>query len=323
VGSIQDGWLWAIPFSDGRVSLGAVIHKDAFVVARKQFSLAEIYRNAIAESPLITRMSRPGRLISDLRTEQDYSYTSERFAGPGYFLAGDAACFLDPLLSTGVHLAMYSGMIAAASVASLLRGEVSEKEATTYHEQSYRHAYLRFLVFVAAFYETRGKLGYFHKAEQLSRYDADPGDIKRAFLNLVSGLEDFAEVEHTTSHLMGEMSRRISENLELRKDKLAMARGERRQQVEENARFFDGIEGLASLSPANAIDSLYVGTWPRLGLRRVARQHALEPITSPAVLTGRRSRASVRGGRGRNARPRSGALPNAAAPPPRPSARRP
>jgi hypothetical protein len=71
------------------------------VAARKQYSLAEIYRNAIAEPPLMIRMSGPGRLISDLRAEQDYLYTSERFAGPGYFLAGDAACFLDPLLSTG------------------------------------------------------------------------------------------------------------------------------------------------------------------------------------------------------------------------------
>ena len=58
--------------------------------------------------------------------ETDYSYAAETFCGPGFFLCGDAACFLDPLLSTGVHLAMLSALLGAASVASLLRGEVSE-----------------------------------------------------------------------------------------------------------------------------------------------------------------------------------------------------
>jgi len=56
---------------------------------------------------------------------------SDRFCGPGYMLVGDAACFLDPLLSTGVHLAQYSAMIAAASIISAIKGEVSEHEAWT------------------------------------------------------------------------------------------------------------------------------------------------------------------------------------------------
>ena len=77
-----------------------------------------------------------------------------------------------------------------------------EDQAISYYEQSYRRAYLRFLVFVAAFYENRGKLGYFRKAEELTRFQTDPQDIKRAFLNLVSGVEDFADIENTTARLM-------------------------------------------------------------------------------------------------------------------------
>ena len=70
-----------------------------------------IYCDSIDGSPLISRILENATLISDLKTETDYSYTSEQFAGPGYFLAGDAACFLDPLLSSGVHLATFSGML--------------------------------------------------------------------------------------------------------------------------------------------------------------------------------------------------------------------
>ena len=35
-------------------------------------------------------------------------------------LCGDAACFIDPLFSTGVHLALSSGLMAAAYVATAL-----------------------------------------------------------------------------------------------------------------------------------------------------------------------------------------------------------
>ena len=103
------------------MSVGAVIHRDAFRAARESSSVLQIYRDAIAVSPLLSRLTRTGSLASEVKVEQDYSYTSEKFTGGGFFLAGDAACFLDPLLSTGVHLAMYSGLLAAASIASLVR----------------------------------------------------------------------------------------------------------------------------------------------------------------------------------------------------------
>ena len=267
VGSIPEGWLWAIPFSNGTMSVGAVIHKDAFKEQRRDLSIARIYDRAIANCPILKQMTSPGTLVSELRVEQDYSYTADLFSGPGFFMAGDAACFLDPLLSTGVHLAMYSGMNAAACLASVLRGEVSEHEAVSYHQQSYRQAYLRFLVFVSAFYEARGKNGYFSKAGELSRFDADPNDLKRAFLNLVSGLEDIADAEGCTSHLIGEVSRRIVANHEFRKDKHALRNGN--VQAHESADFFDSIEGLASLSPTNAIGGLFVATAPQIGLSRV------------------------------------------------------
>src|SRR5690606_1269808 len=77
-------------------------------------SLEEIYETSLAEAPTIAAMLKPATLVSELRAETDYSYAAEQFAGPGYFISGDAACFLDPLLSTGVHLAMLSGVLSAA-----------------------------------------------------------------------------------------------------------------------------------------------------------------------------------------------------------------
>ncbi len=280
VGSIPSGWLWGIPLASGQMSVGAVLRKEDYVEARKQQTLDAVYADALAHSPLLTGLTAPGRLAGELKVETDYSYRAEAFCGPGYFMTGDAACFLDPLLSTGVHLAMYSAMIAAASLASILRGEVDEAAAQRYFETSYRQSYTRFLVFVSAFYEARGATGYFTEAERLSHYDVDSTNIRRAFLNLVSGLEDIADAENVTSHLVGEMKRRIDDNIAMRKDKEEMAVGS--ESARSNAQFFDAVEGLTALSPAMAIDGLYVATSPRLGLRRTAPAPAPESARAAA-----------------------------------------
>lgn len=270
VGSVPDGWLWSIPLGDGRTSIGAVLHKTAFSRMKKVSSREEIYQEAIASSSLLAKICAPATLVSEVMLETDYSYAAETFCGPGFFLCGDAACFLDPLLSTGVHLAMLSALLGAASVASLLRGEVSQPQALSFFEKSYRQAYLRFLVFVSAFYDQgRGQESYFSEAERLSRYDVEGQGLRQAFLNLVSGIEDLSEAEAVTEHLMGEMSRKVSENLRMRQDKVAMAQagGEQRELQERNATFFDHVEGLGVLD--EAVDGLYVTVQPRLGLSNI------------------------------------------------------
>lgn len=269
VGSIPEGWLWSIPFSDGRTSIGVVLHKSAFKRQNETASREEIYHQAIAECPLLAKICSQATLVSEVRIETDYSYASESFCGPGFFLCGDAACFLDPLLSTGVHLAMLSAMLSAASIASLLRGEVSEERALSFFEKSYRQAYLRFLVFVSAFYDqSRGKDSYFAEAQRLSHYDIEGHGLRQAFLNLVSGIEDLSDAEAVTEHLMGEMSRRVAENLVMRQDKdsVASAGGELRNRMETNGRFFDQVEGLSLMSAETAVDGLYVVVQPQLGL---------------------------------------------------------
>lgn len=272
VSSIPNGWLWAIPLHDDTMSVGVVMHKDT-VTEKKPVMLEEIYQKAIQDSRLMTDIVQPGELVSEVYSEQDYSYANESFCGPGYFMAGDAACFLDPLLSSGVHLAMFSAMLAAASIGSIFRGEVTEGEAGSFYEKSYRQAYLRFLVFLSAFYDVnRGKDAYFWEAQRLTREELDQINLKQAFLNLVTGLKDLADAQSDTDHLiLEEMTKRIDQNLQFRRDKKVLAglEGEKREAADANARFFSSVEGLFSLEKTEAIDGLYVSSQPRLRLARV------------------------------------------------------
>ena len=272
VGSIPNGWIWAIPLHDDTMSIGVVIHKDA-LAAKRPLGVSEIYQQSLLESPLIKKIVENAELTSEIKTETDYSYTSEKFSGPGYFMVGDAACFLDPLLSSGVHLATFSAMLAAASLVSLRAGEINEVEAASFFEKGYRQAYLRFLVFLSAFYDiNRGKESYFWEAQRLTQDDVDESNLKLAFLNLVTGIKDLRDAQSDTHHfILKEMSKRIDENLNFRKNKEALAtlEGEDLKAARENARFFSSVEGLFALNEEDAIDGLYVQTSPRLKLARV------------------------------------------------------
>ena len=54
--------------------------------------------------------------IGALVTAANYSYRSQRIAGNGYLLVGDAFAFVDPLFSSGVMMAMSSSAFAAEAV---------------------------------------------------------------------------------------------------------------------------------------------------------------------------------------------------------------
>src|SRR5205814_10314006 len=88
----------------------------------------------------------------ELREWQDYSYVADVFSGPNFRLAGDAAAFIDPLFSSGVHLALLGGLSAATTIRAVDRGEMDEAGAGHFDDRYIRRAYTRFVVMVAGFY---------------------------------------------------------------------------------------------------------------------------------------------------------------------------
>jgi flavin-dependent dehydrogenase len=257
-GAVPDGWLWGIPLHDGTMSVGLVLHKTTFKEKRQQFdSLEQIYLDAIDSCPLIADLVKSGKLVTNMRTEQDYSYIARSLTGPGYFLIGDAACFIDPLLSTGVHLATHSAMLCAASVASILRGDVAEQQAIAFFEQSYRQTYLRLMAIVSGMYQQYdGKETYFWQAQQLTHHDYnDNSAMMEAWLYVVSGMEDVKD--------RGKPRREL--------EAVGLA-GVHSQPVEVTDRemalynLYNKVFFGTSMSPERASEGLYVTTKPQLGL---------------------------------------------------------
>ena len=195
--SSPDGWYWVIPLPGEVYSVGVVMHKTRFAERRPAYpSLDGMLLDLVGESEPVRALLAGGRFTSPARVETDYSYVSERFCGPGHFVVGDAACFLDPLLSTGVHLAMFSATLCAASIGAVTRGEVTESEALGFYEHGYRRAYARMLALVASMYERyRGQKDHFWLARRLIGLDDDPHPGE-AFGEIIAGLSDLREAEH-------------------------------------------------------------------------------------------------------------------------------
>lgn len=147
-----DGWWWLIPFSDGSVSVGIVMPSSSFKT--RTGTVERLFEDRVASTPEVKALLDGFSRLGEIRAIPDYSYTTPRFAGDGFCLVGDAACFLDPVFSTGVLLAMTSGEMAANAVARALKtkGRVDGQDFREM-ERYYRGAISRFSSFVHAFYK--------------------------------------------------------------------------------------------------------------------------------------------------------------------------
>ena len=186
-----DGWFWYIPLHDGTMSVGAVID------ARRWRDVAatdpeRTYRDLIARCPAIATRLANATLVSPIRIIRDYSYTSTRFGGPGYLLAGDAACFIDPVFSTGVHLACLAGFLGAQAVDAILTGAAPEAEALGRYEDAYRGAFERYLRFLYFFYDhNEDPDSYFWTARRVLAHAPVDLSARETFVRLISGNGDW------------------------------------------------------------------------------------------------------------------------------------
>jgi flavin-dependent dehydrogenase len=168
------GWAWLIPFKDGRASVGFVLSSsiirgraaDAPALAcdvgpaRAQDEggarLEALFEQEVAKSPWMSRLLTGSRRCGPVRAAADYSFRVDRLAGAGWLAVGDSAGFLDPLFSTGAHLALGGAERAAAAIdAAIAAGDLSEAAFAEF-ERTMRTAVELFLGAVQSFY--RGEL---------------------------------------------------------------------------------------------------------------------------------------------------------------------
>ena len=183
--SYTHGWLWKIPLANGTSSIGAVVDRDFGAKAIRELGLVDFLRSQIAAAP------RTAALVGDRSPDsapaavRDWSYAATRMTGPGYLLVGDAACFVDPLFSTGVHLAITAAHIGASYVVTALNDPQLGAEAAAAFERLYRTQYDHFHELARLFYAgNRSVDSYFWEARRITGAEGEP---RQAFVRAVSG----------------------------------------------------------------------------------------------------------------------------------------
>lgn len=111
-------------------------------------SSKEFYLDSLQGAPGILEVIGEGTLVSDIKNASDWSYSASAYASPHVRLAGDAGCFIDPFFSSGVHLALSSGLSAATTICAARRGECDEATAAKWHTDKVAEGYTRFLLVV-------------------------------------------------------------------------------------------------------------------------------------------------------------------------------
>src|SRR4029434_8823246 len=108
----------------------------------------------IAHAPYTAKLLQAARLVSGPFVLKDWSYVSEQVVGDGYILVGDAACFIDPLFSSGVHLALMAGVLAAAYVSTALKDPGMQAAAGQVYTELYAKEYKHFREMARLFYSS-------------------------------------------------------------------------------------------------------------------------------------------------------------------------
>jgi len=139
-------WIWYIPIDDELTSVGVVMPSEDFDKAQTPQQQLE---HVISQCPLITEYLSSAQPVntgeySQIRVCSEYSYSHSAYWQPGAVLLGDAACFVDVLLSSGVHLATYGAVLAAQSINAVLQGTVAEDLAMNEYEARLRREYAIF-----------------------------------------------------------------------------------------------------------------------------------------------------------------------------------
>jgi FAD-dependent halogenase len=188
------GWFWYIPLSDTLTSVGAVVARQHADEIRGDHEAA--MAKFISACPIIREYLSGATRVTDgqygaFRVRKDYSYCCTRFWRAGMVLVGDAACFVDPVFSSGVHLATYSALLAARSINSCLSDGMQEAQAFDEFQRRYLREYSNFYRFLVAFYNMdQDQESYFWHARKVLNSEEKGNE---AFVRLVAGIGSSGE----------------------------------------------------------------------------------------------------------------------------------
>jgi len=152
--SVEFGWLWFIPISPTRTSLGLVVPAEYYKSCG--LSKEELYAKALEAEPTVRDLIKNATAEGKLEATKDWSHICDRLVGENWFMVGECAGFADPILSAGLTLAMTGAREAAFSLIELDRGEQDPTWLKTNYEENQKGRIRQHIRFANFWYAGNG-----------------------------------------------------------------------------------------------------------------------------------------------------------------------
>ena len=185
--SYQDGWVWNIPLWRGLNSVGIVVDSEQGGSGISRYGVDGYFQRQLDSTSLSRKMLSNAHLTGGPDVVKDWSYTSSETVGDGWILVGDAACFVDPLFSSGVHLAMMSAVMAAAYLGASRNDPSMLGPAARVYRELYHTEYSHFRELAALFYASNKTVeSYFWESRRILG-ESDDAEARKSFIRAVAG----------------------------------------------------------------------------------------------------------------------------------------
>jgi FADH2 O2-dependent halogenase len=161
---IKRGWVWQIPINSKITSVGVVADKSVFkdsVVDQDKW-----FYSHLQSTPDLMRAMKNARRVNEFKAEGDYSYSMSKFCGNGWMLIGDAARFVDPIFSSGVSVALYSGKYASEQIVQAFETDNFKQETFMPFEKKVRGGVGVWYEFIRLYYKLLPLFTYFIQTKE-------------------------------------------------------------------------------------------------------------------------------------------------------------
>jgi flavin-dependent dehydrogenase len=190
----EKGWFWHIPQHDDMVSVG-VVAEGKYLTRDGVREPEQIFKREVEQNLWIKEHLSVGQQVGPYYLTSEYSHHSRHCGSEGLLLVGDAFAFLDPVFSSGLMLALKSGVMAGDEVhKAISEGDFSPQRFADY-ARFMRQGVENMRKLVYAFYDPN-----FSFKQVIDKYpeaageitDCLSGDVNKDFTPLWNKIREFA-----------------------------------------------------------------------------------------------------------------------------------
>lgn len=185
--SVPEGWIWWIPVGPSRTSVGLVT-LDRSALPRGPEG-RQMLLDAARKAGLPVEETLDVHGVSPLHGARDWSYSVSTRRGPGWIAIGDAAGFVDPILSGGTDFAIRDACNAALALLRIADDPVGAEAVLDEYADRAQREFQAYVKLARYWYgNNRSVDGFFWRARREIQAHSEFVDTPlRAFVYLTSG----------------------------------------------------------------------------------------------------------------------------------------